>query len=126
MKIKNSNKVKTELLGMPFGTAASQLRKMLLFELVKKVGADSCYRCGKKIESITEFSIEHTVSWQYSKTPKETFFDLSKIAYSHLVCNISAPRQMPELHNKYGYSKGCRCLTCTEAHAEDMRNWRSK
>lgn len=84
------NEKKARLLGMPYGTATNKLRKMLLFECVKMLGADSCYRCRNKIETLEEFSIEHTISWQGTSNPKETFFDLSKIAYSHLRCNVVA------------------------------------
>lgn len=81
---------RARLLGMSYGTATNQLRKMLLYECVKMLGADNCYRCGTKILDIREFSIEHTIPWQGTENPKKAFFDLSKIAYSHLGCNSGA------------------------------------
>jgi hypothetical protein len=83
-----SNQIKTRLLGEPYGTATGRLRKVLMFEMAKRLDEDICYRCKYKIESVDEFSIEHTVSWQGASNPKEVFFDTSKIGFSHLICNI--------------------------------------
>lgn len=84
-----SNERKRELLGEPFGTAVSKLRKAILFKLAGLLNLDICYRCQNRIENIEEFSIEHIKSWQGSITPKETFYDLNNISFSHLYCNIS-------------------------------------
>lgn len=81
---------------MSFGAATSRLRKSLLFKFAKILELDTCYRCKEKITKIEEFSIEHTVSWQFSSTPVETFFDLDKIEFSHLICNISQGRKNPK------------------------------
>jgi hypothetical protein len=83
------NYVKSELLGMKFGTAANKLRKELMFKLVQELDKDICLRCGKKIETVKEFSIDHITSWQTHENPLETFFDLDNIAFSHLKCNIA-------------------------------------
>jgi hypothetical protein len=86
----NSNKIKADLLGMPFGTACSKLRKALLFDFVKRLHEDSCYRCGEAISSIEEFSIEHKNAWSKQLSPVDAFFDLNNISYSHLKCNTGA------------------------------------
>lgn len=86
----NSNQRKAAALGMPFGTANSQLRKSLLFKFVKELGYDNCYRCEKSIETIEEFSIEHKVAWFNTKNPVESFFDLENISFSHMSCNYRA------------------------------------
>lgn len=39
---------KDKLLGMSHGTASNQLRKMILFKCIQKLGEDVCFRCGKK------------------------------------------------------------------------------
>ena len=79
----NSSRRKAETLGMSPGTAMSRLRKMILFQLVQRVGEDTCYRCGKKIESVEELSIEHKEQWIgkdpqffgiYQKSRSRTFF----------------------------------------------------
>ena len=88
--MKASNNKKDRLLKMSHGKAVNQLRKMVLFKCIKKLGEDICFRCGEKIESINDLSIEHKLPWQSSDDPIETFFDLENIAFSHLNCNISA------------------------------------
>jgi len=90
-----ANKQRAMLLGMPFGTANAKLRKMILFKLVKESGQDICYRCGKEIKTIEELSIEHKQSWPQGDNPKQLFFDLDNIAFSHLKCNCGAgPRRI--------------------------------
>lgn len=88
----NSNQRKAALLGMPLGTAANKLRKDLLFSLAKETGKDACFRCGNAIRNVDEFSVEHKTSWMGSANPKEAFFDLGNIAFSHLTCNVAAGR----------------------------------
>jgi len=85
-----SNERKNRLLGEPHGTATSKLRKILLFELAIKLNLHICFRCSTPIETLRQFSIEHTEPWQGAVNPKETFFDTSKIAFSHLSCNVAA------------------------------------
>jgi len=73
-------------IGMPFGTACYRLRKMVMFNLVKQLNLDSCYRCGSLIENIEDFSIEHKKSWLHKDI--KLFWDLNNIAFSHLKCNV--------------------------------------
>lgn len=88
---------KREQLGMPFGTAANRLRKMLLFHLAVKLNLATCYRCGKCISSEAELSVEHKDAWLDSKDPVRRFFDMENIGFSHLRCNSGAARRS----NKY-------------------------
>ena len=83
-----SNKVKGIQLGISFGAASNRLRKLILFNLLKKHNENYCYRCNKKINNSNELSIEHKKPWLYSKNPVELFFDIENIAFSHLKCNI--------------------------------------
>ena len=128
--MENSNQKKNRLLGEPYGTATSRLRKMLMFDMAKKIGMDTCYRCGNKIETLELFSIEHTISWQGAQNPKETFFDLEKIAFSHNPCNTGAGEKHKGIrdstpHGSTRYNKeGCRCVICSLAHSE--KGWRWK
>ena len=93
---------KKEQLGMNPGTAAHRLRKNLLFEYVRKCGENVCYQCGKKIENIDNFSIEHKIPWLDSKDPIGLFFDVNNIAFSHLACNSgSARRPNKKYENMY-------------------------
>ena len=114
MSKSSGNARKDELLGEPHGTAANRLRKSLLFKYVQLAGHDVCFRCGRKIETVRELSIEHTIEWQRADKPAEAFFHLDKIAFSHLSCNSGACEQQPKErgHGNGGYDRGCRCATC--------------
>jgi len=86
------NKKKSELLGLQFGTACNKLRRLIMFQLVQETGRDVCFQCGELIESVDELSIEHKQPWSVSENPREAFFDLSNIAFSHNRCNIPSNR----------------------------------
>jgi hypothetical protein len=90
---KNSNNIKSEQLGISISTAQHQLRKMIMFDLVQKANLDNCFRCGNKV-AIENFSIEHKENWLHSEVPKELFFDLNNIAFSHILCNSIARRSV--------------------------------
>ena len=86
----NSNQRKHAALGEPYATARNKLNRMLLFEMAGKLGLLSCFQCGRQIETLVEFSVEHKIPWQGTVTPQETFYDLSNIAFSHHLCNARA------------------------------------
>jgi hypothetical protein len=77
-------------LGMPRGTAANRLRKLVLFDVLKRHNENICYQCGEQIESADVLSIEHKKPWE--NVDVKLFWDLSNIAFSHLLCNIKAAR----------------------------------
>lgn len=79
------NNKKNQTLGMPHGTACGRLRKNILFHLLHKYSEDVCVRCGKKIETVDDLSIEHIKPWEGISA--ELFWDLSNIAFSHIRCN---------------------------------------
>jgi hypothetical protein len=87
----SSNQRKSNFLGMPFGTACNRLKKNIMFSLVCKLGMDTCYRCGHKIESVDDLSIEHMQEWE--GIDKELFWDIDNIAFSHLKCNVPIARK---------------------------------
>ena len=123
----SKHKKRDDLLGMSFGTARSRLVKMLLFDLVTKAQLNVCHRCERPILTLKEFSIEHTESWQLSVNPREVYFDISKIKYSHLLCNSAAATPMPRKeHGPAGYRRGCRCETCVAANGRYNANWSAK
>ena len=84
------NKLKAEALGMSYGAACGRLRKILLFNFVVGANQDNCYRCGKKILSVADLSIEHKEAWMQADDPLKSFFDLGNTAFSHLSCNAAA------------------------------------
>jgi len=111
-----SNNKKRNQLGMSVGKANNILKKNLLFSLVQKLGLDFCYRCGKKIETVDEFSVEHKVNWLDSENPIELFFDLGNIDFSHIKCNIGAVRKEYLIQRGKEWSKN-NIITCPEEMA---------
>lgn len=88
-----SNQVKNEQLQMSHSTAQHRLRKSVLFHLLKKLGENNCQRCGERIETIADLSIEHKIPWLHSEDPVGLFFNMDNIAFSHLSCNIKDARR---------------------------------
>jgi hypothetical protein len=74
-----------KLLGMPHGTAAGRLRKLLLFKFVSIANENNCFKCNKEITNADELSIEHKQPWE--NISSELFWDLENITFSHLSCN---------------------------------------
>lgn len=72
---------------MSFTNARNRLAKSILFDLLVRFKLNFCYRCTKVISAISDLTIEHKESWYLSDRPKELFFDLDNIAFSHLKCN---------------------------------------
>lgn len=124
----DSNIKKAAQLGMPHGTASNRLRKMIIFSLLKKLNENYCHQCGGEIESVKELSIEHKIPWLDSANPKELFFDLDNIGFSHLSCNAGAARQTHRVknHGETLYKEGCRCDICKSAHNEAWSKYKSK
>ena len=81
---------KDNFLGMPHGTANQRLRKLLLFDLIHRLGETSCFRCGNEISSVDELSIDHKSPWE--GVDPALFWDLNNIAFSHLSCNLRCTR----------------------------------
>lgn len=81
----NRTEKKSSFLGMNFGTAHRRLLKQLLFRSLRKSSEDVCFKCGEKIETETELSIEHIKPWENISV--DLFWDLSNIVFSHLRCN---------------------------------------
>lgn len=77
-------------LGMPPGTAAGRLRKMVLFHLLCRLEENTCFKCSQSIENVDDLSIEHKLPWE-NRDPK-LFWDLNNIAFSHLRCNKAHER----------------------------------
>lgn len=102
---KNSNRMKSDQLGLNHSTAQQMLRKKLLFHLVQKCGLDTCIRCGKPIIDSKSLSIDHIKPWLYSNDPAKLFFDVENIGFSHTFCNYSAKRLIkdPNTIGKSGY-----------------------
>ena len=85
-KTSESGARKSAFLGMPHGTANARLRKMILFDLLRRHGENICFNCAQKIETVSELSIEHKRPWEGVSV--ELFWSLDNIAFSHLSCNL--------------------------------------
>ena len=116
-------------LGMPHGTATNRLRKMILFDLLKRHSENTCFKCSQAIECADDLSIEHKQPWEGLSA--ELFWSLENIAFSHLKCNTPHTRPgvpKPLIHGKgcSGYSKGCKCEPCTKSKLQAVYEWRIK
>lgn len=111
---------------MSLGTASHRLRKSILFSLLEELKRNFCFQCREEISSIDELSIEHKIPYLDSKVPKELFFDLNNIAYSHLSCNIKAARKKTGVTHpsQESYRRGCRCKECKVFQKNRARKYR--
>ena len=122
-----NNEGKTKQLGMSFGAAQNRLRRIVLFDLLKRHGENFCYRCGEEIRQASQLSIEHKRAWFGQDT--KLYWDTDNIAFSHLSCNCSNGERRgkhPISHGTHsGYSHaGCRCEACCKAHRDYQREFR--
>lgn len=122
------SKKKAEQLGMPIGTAHGRLRKLVLFDLLKRHDENFCFHCGMEIENASELSIEHKIPWLDNSV--ELFWDMENIAFSHLSCNSAAGKKglarkelLHGTRSMYKYRR-CRCGKCTKANRNYIREWR--
>ena len=98
-------------LGMSQGAANNKLRKMLLFTLVQQTNQDNCFKCGNKIETVEEFSVEHKLPWEGRDS--DLFWNLDNIAFSHLQCNKPHIYHNPNARRICVDGKYC-CARCGE------------
>ena len=80
------------------GTASGRLVKDLLWHFIVKADQHNCFRCGSKMTR-ENFSVEHKTPWLHSENPKDMFFDLDNVTFSHLNCNISSARKPNRKYN---------------------------
>lgn len=117
----NANKKRATQLEQPFGTACNRLRKSIMFNLLVRHNENVCHKCSKPIEKIEELSIEHKTPWLDSKNPKELFFDLSNIAFSHLFCNVKSARR--SFSKTKEYRENHSRITCPEFIGPEGTAW---
>lgn len=103
------NGSKKEQLGMPFGTANYQLKRNLIFNYLNQLHKNECFVCKKQM-TLENYSIEHKIPWLDSKNPKELFFDLDNISFSHKKCNFKSARKTHEIVWEEGKAW---CWSCT-------------
>jgi len=76
---------KNKFLGMSYGKACGKLKKAIMFDLLKQLNKNFCYKCGLEIKVENDLTIEHKNPWLY--IDKNLFWDLDNIAFSHSKCN---------------------------------------
>ncbi len=129
---KERDKRKSDLLGMPHGTAAHRLRKLILFDLLKRHDEANCFKCGEIIQTADELSIEHKQPWE--NVDANLFWDLDNIAFSHMRCNRpdrpSGPKiGTPNVAARKVGPKGtawcspCQVFKSTDEFRTDSRRW---
>ena len=99
-----SSEKKKEVLGESYGKASAKLKKSVMLMLVQKCSMDTCYRCGEKILTVDEFSIDHKEDWLNSENPTALFYDLENISFSHLNCNVLSSNRCQPRTSKVGES----------------------
>jgi len=128
MSKKLPSKIKKQTqLGMNPSTASGRLVKDILFNFIEKSNI-KCFHCNI-IMNRENFSIEHKIPWLDSKNPKELYFDLNNISFSHLKCNVAASRPSPPKHkhpSSRSYQKGCRCDECKEIKKKENKKTNPK
>jgi hypothetical protein len=123
---------KAEQLGMAHGTAMGRLRVALMLDLLKQLRRDGCFRCGGRLDSPDQLSIEHRVAW-LDRDP-QLFWDLSNIAFSHRRCNSRAASRVAQGRSNAGrYRKvgpvgtawcgKCRAFRSTELFSKNRSRW---
>lgn len=127
----NTNKRKSDQLGIPYGTASHRLRQQLFFGLLSQAELNVCFVCGKMIETSDQMSIEHKEPWL--DVDPALFWDLDNIAYSHRKCN--RPQRLyrggytgvkHQCGTSGGYRNGCRCDECRKWKSDDNKKWNKR
>lgn len=80
-----SSETKCKQLGLDFSTASHRLKKSVFHNLVVKSELDICFRCGEKILTPEELSIDHKIDWLHGDFA--LFWDLDNVTFSHRCCN---------------------------------------
>jgi hypothetical protein len=122
----NRSKRVVEQLGMSHGAAVGQLKKRILFNLLKRLKENFCFKCGECIDLVGDLSIEHKQPWE--NISADLFWDLDNIAFSHLGCNRPHFRHGGEGKRKIGpegtsWCTGCQIFEPIENFWKDKSNW---
>jgi hypothetical protein len=80
------NQRRSDILGMPFGTACNRLRRMVMFAVLQRHEENVCFKCGKMILKPEDLTLEHKEAWLEGGAL--LFWDLNNIAFSHRQCNL--------------------------------------
>ena len=90
MAISKAEQTKRSQLGMNSSKASQRLLRSVLFSILIEHGLDVCYRCGEKIETLKELTLDHKEPWLHASV--DLFWDVKNIAFSHRSCNSAVRR----------------------------------
>jgi hypothetical protein len=90
MAISKAEQTKRSQLGMHSSKASQRLLRSVLFSILIEHGLDICYRCGEKIESVQDLTLDHKEPWLHASV--DLFWDVKNIAFSHRGCNSAVRR----------------------------------
>jgi len=96
------NKEKSTQLGMSTGKAYGILLKKIIYSQACELDRIGCVHCFQRIE-FKDFSIEHLIPWLHSNSPKDLYFEVKNVGFSHLKCNIASARCPAQVRSKTGY-----------------------
>lgn len=99
----NNNKYKKMQLEESPGKARHKLFTLILYNLVVETNKNNCFRCGLPILSADSISIDHKIPWMYTSNPKEIYYSIDNIAFSHKKCNSSYTRGRSIVNNPNGF-----------------------
>jgi len=113
------------LVGLGIGTASNRLRKAVMLKLLQKLDEDWCFRCGARIETPDDLSLDHIEPWLHDDPEK--FWNVENVAFSHYKCNTTNRRNRkrnPKCGTLWAYQLGCRCSSCKAVKAIDNKKTR--
>lgn len=104
---------------MPFGTACSKLRKLVLFSLAQKLKENICFRCKEVILNVEDFTIDHKEAWRSKGA--ELFWDINNIAFSHSYCNLPTGMVRREILNGTLWCSKCKLFLEINQFSKDKK-----
>jgi len=105
MERKRAREISRQL-GMSHGAARNLLVNELMYNMIKDLGKNTCFRCREMISSPDDLSIDHIEPWEGAEDARKKFFDLDNIAFSHRSCNSSYGR------HEIGKRVTIKCSSC--------------
>lgn len=89
-----------DILEMGFAHANHRLKQQIIYNMAEKSRLNMCFKCGQKIRSVEDLSIEHINGWNN----EQELLDINNISISHLHCNCGASNAgSGKLAKQYGY-----------------------
>jgi 5-methylcytosine-specific restriction endonuclease McrA len=88
------------MLGMDVSNALRKLARKMLFVFAEELGRTTCCRCGKRIETFQEMSLDHLENWIGHADAPKVFWDLANVRLAHVRCNVAEAGKRKKLSRK--------------------------